>query len=278
MREGAVAGGIVLYQVENKVGIITLNRPEKLNAISRELQLALTEAFARADAEPATSVVLLRAEGRSFCAGYDIGRIPEPGAADWRDDPIKAHKHLAPQLAFEMTPWNMQKPVIASVQGHVMGGGCELVMLCDLTIAADNAVFGEPEIRFSSVGPAIVMPAIIGYKKARELLYFGDTIDAATARDLGMVNRVVPLAELREKSLAWARRLSLISPEALYATKLAINRGADAAGFSNRIHIGLDVVAPLYATKTELGQRFRDLVEAEGVPAAVRWRAAQFKE
>src|SRR5205807_5467365 len=71
---------------------------------------------------------------------------------------------------------------------------------------------------------------------------------------LGMVNRVVPLAELREKSLAWAKRLSLISPEALYATKLAINRGADAAGFSARINAGLDVVAPLYATKTELGQ------------------------
>jgi enoyl-CoA hydratase len=122
------------------------------------------------------------------------------------------------------------------------------------------------------------MPAIIGYKKARELLYFGDTIDAEAARELGMVNRVVPLAELREKSLAWAKRLSLISPEALYATKLSINRGADAAGFSNRIHIGLDVVAPLYATKTEFGQRFRDMVEAEGVPAAVRWRAAQFRE
>jgi enoyl-CoA hydratase/carnithine racemase len=88
----------------------------------------------------------------------------------------------------------------------------------------------------------------------------------------------VPLAELPEKSLAWAKRLSLISPEALYATKLAINRGADAAGFSNRIHAGLDVVAPLYATRTEFGQRFRDMVAAEGVPAAVRWRAAQFKE
>jgi enoyl-CoA hydratase/carnithine racemase len=177
-----------------------------------------------------------------------------------------------------MTPWNMKKPVITSVQGHVMGGGCELVMLCDLTIAADNAVFAEPEVRFSSVGPAIVMPAIIGYKKARELLYFGDTIDAETARELGMVNRVVPLADLRERSLAWAKRLSLISPEALYATKLAINRGADAAGFSARINAGLDVVAPLYATKTELGQRFRDMAATEGVPAAVRWRAAQFKE
>jgi len=273
-----VAEPVVLCETDDKVSVITLNRPEKLNAISPELMRQLLDAFARADDDAATSVVLLRAEGRSFCAGYDIGRRPEPGKADWRDDPIKAHKHLSPQLDFEMTPWNMKKPVIAAVQGHVMGGGCELVMLCDLTIAADNATFAEPEVRFSSVGPAIVMPAIIGYKKARELLYFGDSIDAATALQLGMVNGVVSLAELRDKSLAWAKRLSLISPEALYAAKLAINRGADAAGFTNRIHAGLDVLAPLYATKTELGQRFRDMAAAEGVPAAVRWRAAQFRE
>ena len=273
-----MAEPVVLCELDDKVSIITLNRPDKLNAISPELMHQLLDAFARADDEKATSVVLLRAEGRSFCAGYDIGGKPPAPENDWRRDPIKAHQHLAPQLEFEMMPWNMRKPVIASVQGHVMGGGCELVMLCDLTIAADNASFGEPEVRFSSVGPAIVMPAIIGYKKARELLYFGDAIDAETARELGMVNRVVPLAELPEKSLAWAKRLSLISPEALYATKLAINRGADAAGFSNRIHAGLDVVAPLYATRTEFGQRFRDMVAAEGVPAAVRWRAAQFKE
>ena len=272
-----MADPVVLYEVDDKVSLITLNRPDKLNAISAELLDQLVAAFARADAEAATSVVLLRAEGRSFCAGYDIG-AKAPEANDWRSDPIKAHKHLAHQLDFEMVPWNLKKPVIASVQGHVMGGGCELVMLCDLTIAADNAVFGEPEVRFSSVGPAIVMPAIIGYKKARELLYFGDTIDAETALQLGMVNRVVPLGDLAQASLAWAKRLALISPEALYATKLAINRGADAAGFTNRIHVGLDVVAPLYATKTELGQRFRDMVAAEGVPAAVRWRAAQFKE
>ena len=234
---------LVLYEVADKVGVITLNRPEKLNAISAELQQQLTEAFARGDADPETSVVLLRAEGRSFCAGYDIS-AREPGTDDWRQDPTKAHDHLHPQLEFEMMPWTMKKPVIAAVQGHVMGGGCELVMLCDLTIAADNASFGEPEVRFSSVGPALVMPMIIGYKKARELLYFGDTIDAKTALELGMVNRVVPLAELREASLRWAKRLSLISPEALYAAKRAINRGADAAGFRTAIYAGLDVVVP----------------------------------
>lgn len=272
-----MADPVVLYETDEQVGIITLNRPDKLNAISPELRHGLEDAFARADEDAATSVVLLRAAGRSFCAGYDIG-AREPGGDDWRSDPAKAHAHLQPQLEFEMMPWLMKKPVIAAVQGHVMGGGCELVMLCDLTIAADNAVFGEPEVRFSSVGPAIVMPAIIGYKKARELLYFGDTIDAREALSLGMVNRVVPLAELPQASLRWAKRLSLISPEALFAAKRAVNRTADAAGFRTALYAGLDVVGPLYATKTEFGARFREIVLAEGVPAAVRWRAAQFKE
>jgi enoyl-CoA hydratase/carnithine racemase len=226
-----LADPVILYDVADKVSVVTLNRPDKLNAISAELQHLLEDAFARADDDPTTSVVLLRAAGRSFCAGYDIG-AKEPGHDDWRSDPLKAHEHLKVQLDFEMMPWAMKKPVIAAVQGHVMGGGCELVMLCDLTIAADNAVFGEPEVRFSSVGPAIVMPAIIGYKKARELLYFGDTIDAQTALSLGMVNRVVPLSELPEASLSWAKRLALISPEALYAAKRAVNRTADAAGFA----------------------------------------------
>ena len=277
-----MAEPVVLYEVDDKVGIITLNRPDKLNAISAELQHALLDAFHRADADPATSVVLLRAEGRSFCAGYDIGAKP-PGAdahgtTDWRSNPTKAHDHLHEQLEFEMAPWLMTKPVIAAVQGHVLGGGCEMVMLCDLTIAADDATFGEPEVRFSSVGPAIVMPMIIGYKKARELLYFGDQIDARTALSLGMVNRVVPLAELREASLRYAKRLSLISPEALCATKRAVNRVADAAGFRTALYAGLDVVGPLYATTTEVGARFREIVATEGVPAAVRWRSAQFKE
>jgi enoyl-CoA hydratase/carnithine racemase len=271
-----VADPLVLYDVDDKVGIITLNRPDKLNAISHELQQALTEMFSHADADPSTSVVLLRANGRSFSAGYDIG-AKGPGADDWRRDPTAAHAHLQPQLEFEMTPWLMTKPVIASVQGHVLGGGCELVMLCDLTIAADNAMFGEPEVRFSAVGPAIVMPMIIGYKKARELLYFGDQIDARTALDLGMINRIVPVAELQQASLAYAKRLSLISPEALYATKRAVNRVADASGFRTALYAGLDVVGPLYATTTALGAQFRKIATTEGVPAAVRWRSSQFK-
>jgi enoyl-CoA hydratase/carnithine racemase len=268
---------VVLYHIDEKVSVITLNRPEKLNAISEPLREGLVAAFKRADEEAGTSVVLLQAEGRSFCAGYDIS--PRDLSKDeWRHDALKARDHLAHDLALEMTPWDMRKPVIASVQGHCMGGGCELVMFCDLTIAADDATFAEPEVRFSAVGPAIIMPMIIGYKKARELLYFGDAIDARTALELGMVNRVVPRAELKAASIKYAKRLSLISPEALAATKLSINRGAEVRGFRNALNAGLDVVAPLYTAKTEFGVKFREIINKEGVPAAVKWRSAQFKE
>lgn len=268
---------LVLYERDDKVGIVTLNRPSKLNAISPELRVDLVEALRAADDDPATSVVVLRAEGRSFCAGYDVGG-GEAEKDSWRHDALRWHAHLRRSLAMQLMPWEMKKPVIASVQGHALGGGCEIALLCDLTIAADNAVFGEPEIRFSDVGPALVMPWIIGLKKARELVYFGDTIDAETALSLGMVNRVVPLAELREATLKYARRLALIAPEALYAAKLAINRGADAGGFHNAVNAGLDIVAPLYAASTEVGRRFNEITRKEGLGAALRWRSAQFAE
>lgn len=120
------------------------------------------------------------------------------------------------------------------------------------------------------------MPWIIGYKMARELLYLGDMIDAATALRLGMVNQVVPPDELRPATLRLAQRLALIAPEALYATKLAISRGAEAAGFRNAMQAGLDMVAPLYAARTAVGQQFIDITRKEGLKAALRRRRAEF--
>jgi len=267
---------LVTYAVDGKVGVVTLNRPDKLNAITAELKALLIERFHEADRDPATSVVVVRAEGRSFSAGYDIG--PSPARTARRGNALAWHESLTDDVRLEMTPWDMRKPVIASVQGHCLGGGCELAMLCDLTIAADDALFGEPEIRFSNVGPALIMPFIVGLKRARELLYLGDPIDAATALAWGMVNRVVPRAELAAATLKLARRMALISPEALMATKLAINRGADAAGFRNAIRAGLDVLAPLYAGRTEVGMKFDEIREKDGLGAALKWRAAQFAE
>src|SRR5690349_23488991 len=267
---------LVTYAADDRVGIVTLNRPDKLNAISPELKKRLMERLHEADRDPATRVVVLRAEGRSFSAGSDIG--PSPARAARKGNALAWHDSLTDDVALEMTPWDMRKPVIASVQGHCLGGGCELVMMCDITIAADDAQFGEPEIRFSNVGPALVMPFIIGFKRAREILYLGDPIDAQTALAYGMVNRVVPRAELPAATLKFARRMALMSPQALMATKLAINRGADAAGFRNAIRSGLDVLAPLYAARTEVGMKFDEVREKEGLGAALKWRAQQFND
>src|SRR5438552_16246200 len=160
---------LVTYTVDGRVGIVTLNRPEKLNAITPELKRLLKERLREADRERATRVVVLRAEGRSFCAGYDIG--PSPARAARRGNALAWHESLTDDVALEMTPWDMKKPVVASVQGHCLGGGCEMVMMCDITIASDDAVFGEPEIRFSNVGPALIMPFVIGLKRARHIPY-----------------------------------------------------------------------------------------------------------
>jgi len=268
---------LVKSETDDKVSIVTLNRPAKLNALSKELRAQLVDAFRKADEDPATCVVILRAEGRSFCVGYDITG-GDPSREAWKHDALRWHENLREGLALEMMPWDMKKPVIASVQGHALGGGCELAMLCDITIAASDASFGEPEVRFSDVGPAIVMPWLVGLKKARELLYMGDSVNAEEALRLGMINKIVPVEELRAATLKYAKRMTLISPEALYAAKLSINRGAEAGGFRNAINVGLDVVAPLYAAKTEFGMKFDEIKKKDGLGAALKWRAAQFRE
>jgi enoyl-CoA hydratase/carnithine racemase len=272
-----VSEDTVLSRADGKIGIVALNRPQKLNALSMEMRLAIESVLQRADADEATSVIVLRAEGRSFCVGFDVGGgggHPQP----WRYDALKYHQRLATSMRCLMTPWTLKKPVIASVQGHALGGGCELAMFCDLTIAADDAQFGEPEVLFSQVGPAVLMPFLIGHKRARELIYSGDRIDAKRALEIGLINRMVPAAELPATTMKWARRLALIAPEALAAAKLAVNRGIDAAGFRNALNAGLDVLAPLYAAETEVGKQFDAIRAKDGLKAALAWRKKQFEE
>ncbi len=269
---------MVRYETDEKVGIITLDRADKLNAINSVMKDQIIAAFARADKDPATSVVVLRAEGRSFSAGFDIGGSPDRGKDTAAADPNTWDPILHRSFDFGISPWSTTKPVIASVQGHVLGGGCELALMCDLTIAADDAKFGEPEVRFSHLGPLMVMPWFIGLKRARELLFFGDTIDAQTALQFGMINRIVPAAELRQATMKYAKRLALISPEALRWGKRVINRGAEIAGLRAAIEAGVDSFVSLYATKTEVGKEFGRIAQEQNLKAALEWRAAQFRE
>lgn len=267
----------VLYHAEGKVGIVTLNRPAKLNALSMEMRLAIKERLEEADADAATSVIVLRAAGRSFCVGFDVGgggNHPSP----WRHDALMYHDRLTTSTNALMSPWNVSKPVIASVQGHALGGGCQLAMFCDITIAADDAQFGEPEILFSQVGPAVVMPWLIGHKRARELIYFGDKIDAETALELRMINCIVPRGKLEEATMRYARRMTKIAPEALKAGKRAINRGIEAQGFRDAIRSGIDVLAPLYAATTDASREFDEIRKKDGLKAALKWRIADLED
>jgi enoyl-CoA hydratase len=269
---------LVLYETDEKVSLITLDRADKLNAINSAMKEQIIAALARADEDPATTVVVLRANGRSFSAGFDIGHSPDRGADSGAADPNVWDATLHRSLDFGMAPWSTKKPVIASVQGHVLGGACELALMCDLTIAADDATFGEPEVRFSHIGPLMAMPWFVGLKRARELLLFGDTIDAKTALDIGMVNRVVPAGELRAATLRYAKRLAPVSPEALRWGKRVINRGAEIAGLRAALESGVDSFVTLYATMTEVGKEFGRRVQADGLKAALDWRRAQFRE
>jgi enoyl-CoA hydratase/carnithine racemase len=269
---------MVLYETDEKVSLITLDRADKLNAINAEMKEQIIATLARADEDPATTVVVLRANGRSFSAGFDIGHSPDRGADSGAADPNVWDAMLHRSLDFGMAPWSTKKPVIASVQGHVLGGACELALMCDLTIAADDATFGEPEVRFSHIGPLMAMPWFVGLKRARELLLFGDTIDAKAALEIGMINRVVPAAELRPATLRYAKRLALVSPEALRWGKRVINRGAEIAGMRAALESGVDSFVTLYATKTEVGKEFGRRVQADGLKAALDWRRGQFRE
>ncbi|MDB5520353.1 MAG: hypothetical protein JWQ17_7111 [Tardiphaga sp.] len=267
----------VKYRVEDKIGYVTLNRPDKLNALSFPFKNEIIAAIEKADEDPDVSVIVLNAEGRAFSVGFDIGGSG-PERDKGRDDPLHWDPPLHNSLQMAMAPWTASKPVIASVQGYVLGGGCEMSMMCDLTVAADDAKFGEPEVRFSHVGPVVVMPWIIGLKRARELLYFGDMIDAETALSYGMINRVVPREELAEYTTRYARRLALIDPVALRWGKRAVNRGAEIAGMRSAMESGVDGLVALYAAKTEVGKEFDRLVSDKGLKPALKWRANQFKE
>ena len=267
---------VALYETDGAVAIVTMNRPEKRNALSIPLKRKLVELLRRAEADDDIAVVVLRGAGKSFCAGADISHDPEKDAH--RGDGLKTHAYHLETLAFHLTPWELQKPVIASVQGHAMGAGCELAMMCDITLAAESAIFGEPEIRFASIGSAVIMPWIIGPKRARQLLYSGDTISAARAEAIGMINEVVADDELAARTLKFAHRLALTGRESLRALKMAISDGIEAQGFRNALKAGVATVALTHMSHIDQDKAFYEMRDKEGPAAAFRWRNAQFWE
>ncbi len=262
-------------EIADKIAHLRINRTRQMNVIDPPMMERIKKIFAELDADDSVSVIILSGEGKHFGAGYDL-------TFAWGDtygrDIFGQRKMLQDCVNFEYAPWDCSKPVIAMVRGYCLAGSCELAMMCCVTMASDNAMFGEPEIRFSTSPPAMIMPWVVGLKKARELLYTGDMIPAEEALACGMINRVVPDDKLEDETMRLARRMAAISIEGLRTTKAAINKGAEIAGLRQAIDYGIEQGAMLDSTETEALKTFSEIRKAEGLKAAIRWRESQFPD
>jgi len=193
------------FVIDNRVGFITLNRPEKRNALSYELIGELKEAFARAEADERVKVIVLKAYGEAFCAGADLAYLQKLQGFSYEEN-ISDSNHL--RELFQQI-YTLKKVVIAQVQGHALAGGCGLATICDFSFAVPEAKFGYTEVKIGFI-PAIVMVFLlrkIGEANARHLLLSGDLISADDARQLGVINKVVRAEKLEAEVLSFAHRL-----------------------------------------------------------------------
>jgi enoyl-CoA hydratase len=264
----------VLYEVRGPAAWITLNRPEKLNAINKDVLDGLHAALDRAAADDEVKVVVLTGAGRAFSAGYDLSA--EAAHAD-----IPAHEWhevLAADIDATMRVWALEKPTIAAVRGYCLAGGCELAMACDMIVAGEGASFGEPEIRYGSGPVTLLMPYVLGQKKTNELLFTGDVIDAAAALAAGMVNRVVADDAIESEVEGLVIKIAPTPLPVLRLTKIALVRAYEAMGLRQAVGTNLDLSAMLNAADTPEQREFMDIVKSQGLKAALAWRDSRYGE
>ena len=243
-----------------KVGIITLNRPKQLNALNDQLMDELGPALNAFDADPAIGCIILTGSEKAFAAGADIGAMASYSFADaYKGDFITRNWEQIRKI---------RKPVIAAVSGFALGGGCELAMMCDFIIAADNARFGQPEIKLGIIpgaGGTQRLPRAVGKAKAMDLALTGRMMDAQEAERAGLVSRVVALDKLMDEALAAALVISDYSQMATMAAKESVNRAFEGT-LSDGIMFERRMFHALFATADQ----------KEGMDAFVNKRKANF--
>ena len=213
--------GFIKLEQQGNVGIMTINRPEALNALNMEVLSDIKKALDEIEANDDIYVVVLTGEGRSFVAGADIAQMRDFGAVD-----AKAFGDAGNSVFLRLE--NFTKPVIAAVNGFALGGGCELSMACDIRIASEKAKFGQPEVGLGitpGFGGTQRLPRIVGIGKAMELILSAKVISAAEAKEIGLVNQVVTPEELMPTALALATAIASQAQIAVRASKQCIRRG-----------------------------------------------------
>jgi enoyl-CoA hydratase/carnithine racemase len=252
----------VIVETRDHVGLIRLNRPDALNALNGKLMDELAEALDRFDAEDAIGAIVITGSERAFAAGADIKEMQSKSFVDaFRGDFITANWEAVTRV---------RKPVIAAVAGYALGGGCELAMMCDFILCAENAKFGQPEINLGvmpGAGGTQRLTRFVGKSKAMEMNLTGRFMDAAEAERSGLVSRVVPTEQIVDEALATAAKIAEKSLIAVMATKESVNRAYEST-LAEGVRFERRLFHALFATEDQ----------KEGMEAFVDKRAPQFKD
>lgn len=273
----------ILYEVENGRARITLNRPEKLNALSMQLQQELNTALWEADNDTQVHTVILRGNGRAFSAGYDLTPLSRPrdggdqsytavyrGGRTFDDDAWQLERAQRLRMAI----FDMHKPVIAQVHGYCLAGGTDVALLCDIIIAADDATIGFPPARAMGALPNNMWIYNCGPQWAKRLFFTGDTITGAEAAKIGLVLKSVPANLLEQEVEQLVDRMVMIDTDLLSANKRVVNLALELMGARTmqRIAAENDARAHLAPSVREFGR----IAGEQGLRAALHWRDAKF--
>jgi enoyl-CoA hydratase len=265
---------IVLEQI-GAVARLTLNRPQRANALNAVMLGEIGNALDEIERNAGLRAVIVRGAGAAFSSGFDLKEQMErrpKGVEEWRA--ILRH-----DFDTIMRFWRFPLPTIATVRGPCLAGACELALACDMTIAADDAFFGEPELKFGAGIVAMLLPWIVGPKVAKEIILLGeDRIPAARAREIGMVNRVVGVDELDTIGLAVANHIAAIDPNLVKETKRAINRAFEAQNMLTALEEALAIDLAIEGAGSPDKIQFMEIARRDGLKAALAWRDARFPD
>lgn len=270
----------IIYQKKPPIAYVTLNRPEKVNALSADLQTEVRDALEDAGwADNEIRVIIIKGAGRSFSSGFDIS------GGGSSTDAVQIRARFLVGKGFSATTWwdvfwNNPKPLIAEVHGFCIAGGLATATFCDLRICSENTLFGAPEIRTGGPYIPAVWPWIIGMTKARELLYTGNLIDAQEAYRLGLVNKVVPGDKLEEEANKLARTIAKLPTATVEYNKKLINMAYELMNIRLVMERSSELEAICLASSGSLPEvaEFQRLRQEKGLKAALDWNSARFAE
>ena len=263
----------IRYELADHVAQLTLNRPARLNALDKAALLEINQAMDLAEADAEVRVIVVSGAGRAFSSGFDLKAQMEQrpeGSQVWRE---------ILDLDFDTTMrfWNSAKPTIAAVQGACLAGAFELAMACDITIASEDAVFGEPELKFGAGIVTMLLPWMTSPKHAKRIiLSAADRIAATEALAMGLVSRVVASGTQLDEAMRTARGIALMDPDLVAQTKKALNRTYDIQGMRTALQAALDIDHTIESHGSPDKRAFMDVARERGMREAIAWRDARF--